>query len=151
MIKWLQRLTAVRVVWCFQVSSVLRICHSLDLPHGLWSSASKSLPSELVVIHQFGEDKSTNAFEHQLCLSSRSLIPGVLAGPLTLVLFRQHPPRTYCPGCHPCTDPRTAFGRLFSGPWLHVNAEGTDSSWFIHRASAECSTISLPIFVCFGP
>lgn len=67
-------------------------------------------------------NKSMNAFEHQLCLSSRTLIPGVLAGPLSLVLFHQHPPCTYCPGCHPCNDPRIAFRRLFSGPWLHVKA-----------------------------
>lgn len=113
MIKWLQRLTVIRVVWCFQVSTVLHICHSLDPTHGPWSPVSKGLQSELVVIYQLGLDKPKNAFEHQLCLSSQSLIPGVLAGLVSLVLFNQHPPCTYCPGCHPCADPRAAFRRFF--------------------------------------
>lgn len=153
MIKWLQRLTVIRVVWCFQVSTVLHICHSLDPTHGPWSPVSKGLQSELVVIYQLGVDKPKNAFEHQLCLSSQSLIPGVLAGLVSLVLFNQHPPCTYCPGSHPCADPRAAFRRFFSRPWLHVNAEDTDGSWFIHQAGAECSTSETPhcLPLCFGP
>lgn len=60
---------------------------------------------------------------------------------------------TYHPGCHPCTDPRAAFRRFFSRPWLHVNAEDTDGSWFIHQAGAECSTSETPrcLPLCFGP
>lgn len=100
MIKWLQRLTVIRVVRCFQVSSVLHICHSLDPPHGPWSSVSKGLQRELAIIFQLGVDRTKNAFEHQLCPSSSMSCSvkiwslGVLAGLVSMVLPCQHLPCT---------------------------------------------------------
>lgn len=70
--------------------------------------------------------------------------PGALPSASTLHLF---------PGCHPYPDPRAAFRRLFSRPWLHVNVEGAAGSWFIHWSGAEYSiseTLNcLPLW--FGP
>lgn len=133
MIKWLQILTVIRVVWSFKVSSVLCICHSLNPPQGPWSSASKGLQIELGVICQVAVDKPKSAFEHQLCLSSLSLIPGELAGIVNLVLFHQHPLCSSCPCCHPRAESRAVLGEF--SPWLHVSVEGAGGS----SASAECS------------
>lgn len=79
-------------------------------------------------------------------LSSQSLIPGELAGVVSLELFHQHPLCTYCPCCHPCAEPRAASGEF--SPWLGVSAEGVGGSW----ASAEWSTSETPHWklLCFG-
>lgn len=54
-------------------------------------------------------------------LSSSSLIPGVLAGLVSLVLFHQQPSRTYCPGCHPPVEAAIVCPYSCSGarkwPW----------------------------------
>lgn len=79
-------------------------------------------------------DKPKKTLEHRFCLSIQSLISGVLAGIVSLVLFHQHPPCSHCPCCHPCAEPRAASGEF--SPWLHGSAEGAAHSW----ASAECSS-----------
>lgn len=55
----------------FPGSLVLCICHSLDPPTYIGSSVSKRFQRESAVISQLGVDSTTNAFEHQLCLSSK--------------------------------------------------------------------------------
>lgn len=52
-----------------------------------------------------------------------------------------------------CADPRVAFRRFFSSPWLHVNAEGTNGFCFIRRVGTEYSTKGTPrcLPLCFGP